>query len=163
GVDRRRALTGVTPPTSTVAAAASRTRQEPPVPAGAIEGCRMVDVTVPGTGQTVPDDEQVDTLFAGRSSGLVWHSRTQRAAPPGTIFFAGGVPDPTEYPLGTLTEIIGGVLREDDAEGMTYVPEPGYLGLREAIAGRHAGRDGLAVDPGQVTITNGTAGALVLA
>jgi DNA-binding transcriptional MocR family regulator len=121
----------------------------------------MVDVTVPGTGQTVPDDEQVDT--AGRSRGLVWHSRTQRAAPPGTIFFAGGVPDPVEYPLGTLTEIIGGVLREDDAEGMTYAPEHGYLPLREVIAGRHAGRDGLAVDPGQVTITNGTAGALVLA
>ncbi len=123
----------------------------------------MVDVTVPGTGQTVPDDEQVDTLFAGRSRDVVWHSRTQRAAPPGTIFFAGGVPDPAEYPLGTLTEIIGGVLREDDAEAMTYVPDPGYIGLREAIAGRHATRDGLSVDPGQVTITNGTAGALVLA
>jgi 2-aminoadipate transaminase len=111
----------------------------------------------------VPDDEQVDTLFAERSRGVVWHSRTQRAAPPGTIFFAGGVPDPAEYPLGTLTEIVTGVLREDEAEAMTYVPDPGYMGLREAIAGRHGTRDGLFVDPSQVTITNGTAGALILA
>jgi 2-aminoadipate transaminase len=123
----------------------------------------MVDLGMRGAGHTAHEDDQVNSLFAERTEGLVWPSRNQRSAPAGTIFFSGGMPDPAHYPLGPFIELFPEVLRDDDAAAMTYVAEPGYAGLREAVAARHAERDGVDVDPAQVTVTNGTAGALVLA
>jgi len=108
-------------------------------------------------------DDQVDSLFAARTRDLVWPSRTALNAPPGTIYFSGGLPDPVHYPLGVLTELLPDVLREDDAAAMTYVPEPGYAGPRDVVAARHSERDGVDVDPSEIAVTNGTAGALVLA
>ena len=107
-------------------------------------------------------DDQVDSLLAARTRDVVWPSRNL-TAPPGTIFFSGGTPDPAHYPMGVLTELLPDVLREDDAAAMTYVPEPGYAGLREVLAARHSERDGVDLDPAQIAITNGTAGALVMA
>ena len=107
-------------------------------------------------------DDQVDSLLAARTRDVVWPSRNL-TAPPGTIFFSGGTPDPAHYPLGVLTELLPDVLREDEAAAMTYVPEPGYAGLREVLAARHSEHDGVDVDPAQIAITNGTAGALVMA
>jgi 2-aminoadipate transaminase len=123
----------------------------------------MVDLGMRATRPAVHDDDQVDSLLAGRTQGLVWPSRSQRGAPAGTIFFGGGMPDPAQYPLGAFTELLPEVLRDDDAAAMTYVPEPGYGGLRDVVAARHAERDGVAVDSTQVTVTNASAGALVLA
>jgi 2-aminoadipate transaminase len=107
-------------------------------------------------------DDQVDSLLATRTRDVVWPSRNL-IAPAGTIFFSGGTPDPAHYPLGVLTELLPDVLRDDDAAALTYVPEPGYAGLREVLAARHSEHDGVDVDPAQIAITNGSAGALVMA
>jgi 2-aminoadipate transaminase len=123
----------------------------------------MVDVGSRTGGQFVRDDDQVNSLLAERTRDLVWPSRNQAPAPAGTIYFGGGMPDPAHYPLGVLTELFPEVLHDDDAAAMTYVAEPGYGGLRDVVAARHSQRDGVDVDPTQIAVTNGTAGALVLA
>jgi 2-aminoadipate transaminase len=86
------------------------------------------------------------------------------AAPPSVppIALTGGIPDPESLPLDDLVEAARAVLeREDGYLALQYGGPQGFLGLREWLAERIGRAEGLSLGPENITITNGSAGALV--
>ncbi len=75
---------------------------------------------------------------------------------PGTISFAGGLPNPAFFPVEEITQASVEVLTQDGPNVLQYNPSEGYLPLREYIAARYKHRYGMAVDPDEILITNGS-------
>lgn len=84
------------------------------------------------------------------------------AGNPGIISFAGGLPNPALFPVAALKHATAAVLDEEGAAALQYTSTEGHAGLREWIAERYRVRQGLAIDPAQILITNGSQQALDL-
>lgn len=76
-------------------------------------------------------------------------------AQPDVISFAGGLPNPTSFPVEQLQQAAKHVLQHDGANALQYAPSEGYLPLRKWIADRYQKR-GLLVTPEEVLITSGS-------
>ncbi len=77
--------------------------------------------------------------------------------------FGSGRADPDTFPVEALK---AAALRaiEEEAVALTRYPGPlGHRGLREAMARREQEREGIAVDPDQIVLTNGSMQAVTLA
>jgi 2-aminoadipate transaminase len=70
------------------------------------------------------------------------------------------VPDPESLPLDDLAETARVVLEREGRLALQYGGPQGFLGLREWLAERVGRADGLSLGPENITITNGSAGAL---
>lgn len=68
-----------------------------------------------------------------------------------------GVPDRASLPSAELAAAAVAVLAEAPAEALTYGGQQGFEPLRAWIAERHAAETGLALGPGHVTLTSGSA------
>ncbi|MDR3376419.1 MAG: PLP-dependent aminotransferase family protein [Ancalomicrobiaceae bacterium] len=76
---------------------------------------------------------------------------------PDIISFAGGIPDPSLFPVDTVRQVTAGIF--DDAkraaQALQYSVSEGYLPLRQWIVA-HMGRLGVACEPDNILITNGS-------
>ncbi|HLP09984.1 MAG TPA: PLP-dependent aminotransferase family protein [Opitutaceae bacterium] len=75
---------------------------------------------------------------------------------PEIISFAGGLPNPRSFPVAEVAESTAKVLREAGTAALQYATTEGYRPLREFIARRYAEKRGLAIDPDEILITNGS-------
>ncbi|HUR61404.1 MAG TPA: PLP-dependent aminotransferase family protein [Candidatus Thermoplasmatota archaeon] len=74
---------------------------------------------------------------------------------PNIISFAGGLPNPTTFPVQEIEEATHRVLRDHSKSALQYSTTEGVTVLREAVAD-HLRADGMRVHPDQVLITNGS-------
>jgi 2-aminoadipate transaminase len=70
------------------------------------------------------------------------------------------VPDPASLPFDDLAEAARVVLEREGRPALEYGGPQGFLGLREWLAERVGRADGVSLGPENITITNGSAGAL---
>jgi 2-aminoadipate transaminase len=90
-----------------------------------------------------------------------WGAGAAAAPPPiPPIALTGGVPDPESLPFDDLAEAARVVLEREGRPALQYGGPQGFLGLREWLAERVGQADGLSLGPENLTITNGSAGAL---
>ncbi|PWR75175.1 PLP-dependent aminotransferase family protein [Methanospirillum stamsii] len=75
---------------------------------------------------------------------------------PDIISFAGGLPNPTVFPVRELAEVAKDVISDEGAAALQYATTEGYLPLREWVADRYAHRYGLSVSPDEILITHGS-------
>lgn len=75
---------------------------------------------------------------------------------PEIISFAGGLPNPRSFPVAEVAESTAKVLRDAGTAALQYATTEGYRPLREFIARRYAEKRGLAIDPDEILITNGS-------
>jgi 2-aminoadipate transaminase len=75
---------------------------------------------------------------------------------PQIISFAGGLPNPSTFPVGDVAESAAKVLRDAGTSVLQYATTEGYRPLREFIARRYAEKRGLMIDPDEILITNGS-------
>jgi len=74
---------------------------------------------------------------------------------PGMISFAGGLPDPSAFPVGPFADCAE-VLSRDGREVLQYGASEGYPPLRETLLAMMADRLGYAVRPDELVITSGS-------
>lgn len=74
---------------------------------------------------------------------------------PGILSLAGGLPSPETFPVDAMRAATERVLRDHPREALQYAASEGFGPLREWVAG-HLKAQGLAADPAQVLITNGS-------
>jgi len=90
-----------------------------------------------------------------------WGAGATAGPPPiPPIALTGGVPDPESLPFDDLAESARIVLEREGRPALQYGGPQGFLGLREWLAERVGRADGLSLGPENITITNGSAGAL---
>jgi 2-aminoadipate transaminase len=75
---------------------------------------------------------------------------------PDVISFAGGLPNPKYFPIEAIKAAANKVLTQHGATALQYAPTLGHLRLREWIAQRYAAKVGMAIDPDEILITNGS-------
>jgi 2-aminoadipate transaminase len=80
---------------------------------------------------------------------------------PGMISFAGGLPDPSAFPVGPFADCAD-VLSRDGRRVLQYGASEGYPPLREALLGMMAVRLGFEVRPEELLITSGSQQAVDL-
>ncbi len=81
---------------------------------------------------------------------------------PDVISLAGGLPDPSVFPLDRVRECQERVLREEGATALNYGPNAGFTRLREWIAERMSARERVEVGVENILITSGGIEALNL-
>ncbi len=81
----------------------------------------------------------------------------------GMISFATGNTNPETFPIGELADVAGEVVRTMAEDLSTYPGSLGHEGLRRLMAQRETDREGIAVDPDHVLITNGSMQSVTLA
>lgn len=81
---------------------------------------------------------------------------------PDVISLAGGLPDPSVFPLERVRESQERVLRDQGASALNYGPNAGFTRLREWIADRMRALEGVAVGVENVLVTSGGIEALNL-
>ncbi len=74
---------------------------------------------------------------------------------PGMISFAGGLPDPSAFPVGPFADCAD-VLSRDGREVLQYGASEGYPPLREMLLAMMADRLGCEVQPDEMLITSGS-------
>ena len=74
---------------------------------------------------------------------------------PGMISFAGGLPDPSAFPVGPFADCAD-VLSRDGREVLQYGASEGYPPLREVLLAMMADRLGFEVKPDELLITSGS-------
>src|SRR5690606_10213187 len=84
------------------------------------------------------------------------------ASNPGVISFAGGLPNPSLFPVKELEECAGKVFKEHGQKVLQYASTEGYYPLREYISDRYLSRFGITILPEQILITSGSQQALDL-
>lgn len=77
------------------------------------------------------------------------------AANPQVISFAGGLPNPSSFPVLEVQNATHKVLNDDGYNVLQYSNTEGYLPLRQYIAERYF-KKGVVVDPNEILITNGS-------
>ena len=85
-------------------------------------------------------------------------TRTTTVADPITL--AGGIPDPATLPVNDLREAFDHVLATTPEDALRYGGVPGFEGLREALAERQSRIEGIALEPDNYVINNGSAGGI---
>ena len=97
-----------------------------------------------------------------QAAGPAYWGADATAAPPPVppITLTGGVPDPESLPFDDLAEAARAVLEREGRLALQYGGSQGFLGLREWLAERVGRAEGLSLGPENITITNGSAGAL---
>lgn len=75
---------------------------------------------------------------------------------PEIVSFAGGLPNPTCFPVDGVREAASKVLANDGQSVLQYAVTEGYMPLREYIAGRYKTRFGMDIHPSNILITNGS-------
>ncbi len=83
------------------------------------------------------------------------------AANPGTISFAGGLPDPKLFPSEAIREATDKILRENPGVGLQYGLTLGRIPLREKIVGLME-REGVKATIDNIAITTGSQQAITL-
>jgi len=81
---------------------------------------------------------------------------------PEVISFAGGLPNPSSFPLEEIETATQKILEKDGRSILQYGTTEGYLPLRTYIAERYDKRFGLKINPEEILITNGSQQALDL-
>lgn len=76
-------------------------------------------------------------------------------AQPDIISFAGGLPNPSSFPIDAIKQAAVKVLENDGSRALQYAPSEGYLPLREWIASRYQ-KKGVNVSVDEILITNGS-------
>jgi 2-aminoadipate transaminase len=84
------------------------------------------------------------------------------ASNPDIISFAGGLPNPSLFPIKELEEATNYVFQNQGMQALQYTSTEGYYPLREFISHRYRERFGLKIPPEQILITNGSQQALDL-
>lgn len=84
------------------------------------------------------------------------------AANPDMVSFAGGLPNPSFFPVKELQECANRVFKQQGRHFLQYAPTEGYEPLREAICIRYQKLYDMHINPEQVLITNGSQQALDL-
>lgn len=74
---------------------------------------------------------------------------------PGMISFAGGLPDPSAFPVGPFADCAD-VLSQDGRQVLQYGASEGYPALREILVEMMADRLGYDVRPGELLVTSGS-------
>jgi len=101
----------------------------------------------------------VNSLFASRM-GKVQKSFIREilkvTVNPEVISFAGGLPNPKLFPVKEIGEAAVKVLAEHGDSVLQYSTTEGFLPLRQYLADRYLQHRGLAVDPEEILITNGS-------
>lgn len=75
---------------------------------------------------------------------------------PEIISFAGGLPNPSLFPVQELAETARAVISEEGTGALQYATTEGFPPLRGWIADRYKKRLGLSVSPDSILITNGS-------
>lgn len=75
---------------------------------------------------------------------------------PEIISFAGGLPNPSLFPVQELAETAKAVILEEGRSALQYSTTEGHLPLREWISTRYKKRFGIDVSPDEILITNGS-------
>ena len=75
---------------------------------------------------------------------------------PEIISFAGGLPNPSLFPVDELAKTAQKVITEEGKSALQYATTEGHLPLREWIANRYKKRFGTEVSPDEIVITNGS-------
>ncbi|WZL74036.1 PLP-dependent aminotransferase family protein [Clostridiaceae bacterium 35-E11] len=83
------------------------------------------------------------------------------AANPGTISFAGGLPDPKLFPVEAIREATDKILKENPGVALQYGLTLGRISLREKIVGLMA-REGVKATIDNIAITTGSQQAITL-
>ena len=78
------------------------------------------------------------------------------AKAPGTISFAGGLPNPKFFPAQAIAEATTKAMQNQGASLLQYNLTEGLLSLREYVANRYAQQYGLQVSPQEIFITTGS-------
>jgi 2-aminoadipate transaminase len=81
---------------------------------------------------------------------------------PDVISLAGGLPDPSVFPLERVRESQERVLRDEGASALNYGPNPGFTRLREWIAERMEATEGVSLGFENILVTSGGIEALNL-
>lgn len=84
------------------------------------------------------------------------------AVDPNVVSFAGGLPNPSFFPVAALEACTQTVFARHGKQVLQYAATEGYYPLRQFIAARYYKKFGLMVKPEQVLITNGSQQALDL-
>ena len=84
------------------------------------------------------------------------------ASNPGIISFAGGLPNPSLFPVKELEACSATAFQKFGRQALQYASTEGLYPLREFIANRYKKRHKLDVSPEQILITNGSQQALDL-
>ena len=75
---------------------------------------------------------------------------------PEIISFAGGLPNPSLFPVQELAETARAVITEEGTGALQYATTEGFPPLRSWIADRYKKRLGISVSPDSILITNGS-------
>lgn len=75
---------------------------------------------------------------------------------PEIISFAGGLPNPSLFPVKELAETARAVITEEGTGALQYATTEGFPPLRSWIADRYKKRLGISVSPDSILITNGS-------
>jgi len=78
----------------------------------------------------------------------------------GMISFAGGLPNPTYFPVEQMKNAFVEMMEADGREILQYAESQGYLPLREWICGRYNKKYQMNISPENILITNGSQQAL---
>lgn len=100
----------------------------------------------------------MDKLFADRISDVprsFIREILKDALMPGTISFAGGLPNRELFPLQEIQQATNKVFDSIGRDVLQYSSSEGYMPLRELIAARYAKR-GLPISPESILITSGS-------
>ena len=84
------------------------------------------------------------------------------ASNPAITSFAGGLPNPSFFPVKELEQCASRVFRQQGMQALQYASTEGYYPLREFISERYRQRYNLDIPPEQILITNGSQQALDL-
>jgi 2-aminoadipate transaminase len=106
---------------------------------------------------------QADTgVLLSQAAGIIKVDQIAGDTSPSSIVFGGGVPDPDLYPRELLSRQIDNLLATATFD-LGYARGRGQPSLCHAIASRLSMRSGTAVSASDVTVTNGSSGAIELA
>lgn len=75
---------------------------------------------------------------------------------PEIISFAGGLPNPSLFPVQELAETARNVIADEGCAALQYATTEGHFPLRKWIADRYKTRLGVDVSPDEILITNGS-------
>ena len=81
---------------------------------------------------------------------------------PDIISFAGGLPNPSAFPVTELAQAAEDVMKEDGVASLQYATTEGFLPLREWVCKRYAKRYKIQVTPEEILITHGSQQSLDL-
>ena len=104
----------------------------------------------------------VGMLSAARTQPAAMSARLVAPVAIDTIFFGGGLPDPTMHPTDAMTRLFTELLAAPQDRLLGYCHGAGDDDLRLAIAQRFSARESSSISPDQIVVTNGSSGALSL-